>query len=347
MTEEPKQDKPEVKRNMAITPIMNSGMTLIPSEWEWNSIEKQMKMLAKVGMLPKKFYGTTQKPRTEEQAIIAACNCAMSGREMGIAPRTSLRLFNYIDDEESLGVQGMLSQIYSRCKEARINFKTMTVEKCVIEAKRYADDKMQEFSFSIEEAKTEIKGYNDKNPKTGEWKKPNWHSMPKKMLKARAVSDMAHSLFSDVINGIYTDEEVADFTTTEVPIGDIPQYKKEAIPINIPLTTPKVPTPPPTGGIASPEAAKMQGAGSDSKEKIIPLPKPAPKPPQSPIKDAEVVSETKKEDLTTKTQVVGFARRANVPKPPVADDGIPENSDDILEQMENDPDLKQPSDEDK
>jgi len=219
MSKEEKNEKEET--STAITTILPSGVSLIPSSWEMSNISTQITMLVKAKMIPAKITGT------EEQQIAGACSIALMGRELGFPVMTSLRLIDYYKDYKmsALNNQGKLSLIYSRCPDARINPTKMTNEECVIEAKRFKDQAFQTYKYTIEEAKLE-----------GLLGKDNWKRMPKRMLKARCISDIVNTIFSDVVQGMYSPEDVESIPLTMdisiKPNASIPQFKKDAISVN-------------------------------------------------------------------------------------------------------------------
>lgn len=130
---------------------------------------------------------------TKEQAFIIG----LKGMELGLSFMAAVNYINVIKGKPCISAEGMLALIYRAHPNASITFSELTDSKCEIEAAR-PGSKPSKFSFSIDDAKRAQLTSN-----------PSWSKYPKDMLKARAVSQMARSLFPDVLLGAsYTPEEM-------------------------------------------------------------------------------------------------------------------------------------------
>jgi hypothetical protein len=65
----------------------------------------------------------------------------------------------------------------------------------------------------------------------------NWKKYPRQMLSARVISEGVRAVYPSVVSGLYTPEEVQDFTPAEVPKPTIAKpvfVKPETIPVEEP-----------------------------------------------------------------------------------------------------------------
>lgn len=139
---------------------------------------------------------------TKEQAFIIG----LKGMELGLSFMAAVNYINVIKGKPCISAEGMLALIYRAHPNASITFSELTDSKCEIEAAR-PGSKPSKFSFSIDDAKRAQLTSN-----------PSWSKYPKDMLKARAVSQMARSLFPDVLLGAsYTPEEMLSVEDTAKP----------------------------------------------------------------------------------------------------------------------------------
>jgi len=65
--------------------------------------------------------------------------------------------------------------------------------------------------------------------------KDNWKHYPRQMLRARVVSEGVRAVFPAVIQGLYTPEEVADFSSAPVPV-QAPEPKAKPVKIEVTST---------------------------------------------------------------------------------------------------------------
>ena len=168
----------ELKSQTKNTPILDNV--------SWNVIKEQAIVLVKSGFLPSSI-------KTPEQAIAVA----LKGYELGLPIMLSYSHINIIQGKPTISSELMLALIHKNCPGAVVNFIKMEDDECVLEASR-PGSKLHTFKFDIDDATA-----------AGLTTKTIWKQYPRSMHKARTVSEMARTLFPDVIMGCsYTPEEL-------------------------------------------------------------------------------------------------------------------------------------------
>jgi len=152
----------------------------------WGVMREQASMLVKSGFLPSSV-------KSPEQAVAIM----LKGREIGIPAMQAFSQINVIQGKPTVSAELMMALIYRAFPTAKIDFDKLDNDGCVIKAAR-PGGKQQTFSFSMDDAKA-----------AGLTSKDNWKKYARAMLRSRAVSEMARSLFPDAIMGCsYTPEEM-------------------------------------------------------------------------------------------------------------------------------------------
>jgi len=158
----------------------------IPAASEWEYMKDQAKTLVASGLLPRAI-------RTPEAAIVIM----LKGKELGIPAMHAFSHIHVIEGKPTMSAELMLTMILSKCPDARVQYVQNDGEACLIEASRKAMGKTI-FGFS----KSDAAG-------AGLMQKDNWKKYTRAMLRARATSEMARSMFPDALCGVsYTPEEI-------------------------------------------------------------------------------------------------------------------------------------------
>lgn len=163
---------------------IGSPVILMPQNF--NEVMQVAEFLAKSSLIPNSLRG---KPA--DVAIVV-----MTGMELGIGPMQAVQKISPINGKPTTEGQLMLALIQSRCPDAGI----------VIESKP---------------DKATVTMTRGKNSYTAAWdiararalglmEKPNYKAQLGTMLKWRAVADAARTVFSDVVLGLYTQDEAED-----------------------------------------------------------------------------------------------------------------------------------------
>lgn len=177
---------------------MSNLPSLFCDKSTWEVMKEQSATLVKSGVLPSWIAG-------RPEAVIAI---VLKGYELRLPPMQSLGQLFFVNGRLGMAAELMLALIYRDCPNAVVIFESMTNEGCVIKAARTLNSPLSTFNFTFKDA--------ERAKLTG---KDNWKNYPRAMCKARTISEMARTLFPEVLMGCsYTHEELEaiDVVATEV-----------------------------------------------------------------------------------------------------------------------------------
>lgn len=154
-------------------------------------------VLPAVGDLAAKISQTEFVPDTMrgKPAVVAAA--ILYGRELGLAPMTSLRSVALIKGRPALSSEAMRAMVLAAGHH--IAFEEMTSARCVIIGRRRGSEDSTRVVFTMDDAK-----------KMGVGGNAQYSKMPRQMLAARATAELCRLIFADVIGGLVADVEVDD-----------------------------------------------------------------------------------------------------------------------------------------
>jgi hypothetical protein len=154
-------------------------------------------VLPAVGDLAAKISQTEFVPDTMrgKPAVVAAA--ILYGRELGLAPMTSLRSVALIKGRPALSSEAMRAMVLAAGHH--ITFEEMTSTRCVIIGRRRGSEDSTRVVFTMDDAK-----------KMGVGGNAQYAKMPRQMLAARATAELCRLVFADVIGGLVADVEVDD-----------------------------------------------------------------------------------------------------------------------------------------
>jgi len=154
-------------------------------------------VLPAVGDLAAKISQTEFVPDTMrgKPAVVAAA--ILYGRELGLAPMTSLRSVSLIKGRPALSAEAMRAMVLAAGHDIR--FQEMTAARCVIVGRRRGQDETTSVTFTMDDAK-----------KMGVGGGQQYSKMPRQMLAARATSELCRLIFADVIGGLISDVEAEE-----------------------------------------------------------------------------------------------------------------------------------------
>ena len=198
--------------------------------------------------------------KTPEQAFVAIA----TGMELGLKPMQALRNIVVVQGRPTFSADGGFAVVRNHPEYGGIRWEKQDDKeaRCVITRVSKGGQLKEEFpgSFSIKEAAT-----------AGLANKDNWKNYPARMLRARALSYACRDAFPDVLNGLYTPDEIAPDTpaaerdiTEEAHVCDCGgdcggscQCQAEEAPA--PATQPQVDETQYKGGLANPiETARLK-----------------------------------------------------------------------------------------
>ena len=154
-------------------------------------------VLPAVGDLAAKISQTEFVPDTMrgKPAVVAAA--ILYGRELGLAPMTSLRSVSLIKGRPALSSEAMRAMVLAAGHT--IAFEEMSAARCVIIGRRRGSEDSTRVVFTMDDAK-----------KMGVGGNAQYAKMPRQMLAARATAELCRLIFADVIGGLVADVEVDD-----------------------------------------------------------------------------------------------------------------------------------------
>lgn len=154
----------------------------------------------------------------------------MLGYELGIAPMAAIRTIYAVNGVPTCSGEAMLALIRKSGLLSKLEV-SGDDKSCSVTMGRKDTGEEMTFTFTIEKAQ-----------RAGLVGKQVWKAYPDKMLKWRAISEGAKFLFSDVIGGLYTVEEISPDTPMDEngnPTDQIIVEKPEPQPQRPPEPTPE------------------------------------------------------------------------------------------------------------
>lgn len=121
----------------------------------------------------------------------------MAGAEMGLPPMASLRAFHVIEGRPVLSADGMVAIVLGSGKAKYFERVEESDTSVTYETCRVGTDKPRRCTWTIQMAKNAALHLKD-----------NWRAYPRAMLASRAKAELARDVFSDVLMGCYTDDEI-------------------------------------------------------------------------------------------------------------------------------------------
>lgn len=136
-----------------------------------------------------------------EQAMVVL----MTGLELGFSPAQSFRSIHVINKKPTLSADMMVAVCKSRphiCKYFRLV--DSTDERATYETHRVGEPEPVSITFTIQDAE-----------KAGLLSNPTWQKFRPQMLRARAASSLVRVVYSDLILGLYTEDEIREIPADE------------------------------------------------------------------------------------------------------------------------------------
>jgi hypothetical protein len=142
--------------------------------------------------------------RGKPAAITAAI---LYGREIGLGPIQSLQSVDVIDGRPAISAE--MARALALAAGHELFVEESTTQRCVVRGRRVNSREWVQITWTMDDAK-----------RAGLDGRQNWRKHPRRMLQARATSELCHLLFSDAIGGMpFTLEEIADDSDAAGAIG--------------------------------------------------------------------------------------------------------------------------------
>ena len=177
-------------------------------------VDGWVQMLPAVGDLAVKIASTEFVPTQLRGKPAAVAAAILSGRELGLAPLQSLQHVAIVQGRPSLSAEMCRALVVAAGHE--IFFPERTTTRCHIRGRRRGQHEWTDVIFTMDDAKRARLDAKD-----------NWRHYPRRMLDARATSELCHLIFPDVVGGIAVTEEAEDdrpaIADGEVVVDDPPR----------------------------------------------------------------------------------------------------------------------------
>ena len=189
--------------------------------------------------------------KSPEQAYVAIA----TGMELGLKPMQALRNIIVIQGKPTFSADGAFAVVRNHPEYGGIEWIKQDAQEasCKITRVSKGGALKETFvgSFSMKEAAA-----------AGLANKDNWKHFPARMLRARALSFACRDAFPDVLNGLYTPEEIREVAESEKPQER--EIKAEVVEYPTENTAPAVQ--PKVQAEAQPEGKKMKGGTATKAE---------------------------------------------------------------------------------
>lgn len=197
MTEQKPTESREIELRRPPTEILRAADT---DSWTQviGSVAKLADYIAGTEFVPKGLRG---KPAATAAAMLY-------GREVGLPPMTALNSTHVIEGTPSISAEMMRAMVLAEGHE--LVFEVMTGSRCVVKGRRRGSDSWTTVEWTLDMARAaKLLG------------KDNWIKWPRRMLQARASSELCELVFPDVIHGFKATEELQDAYDGDGP-EDVP-----------------------------------------------------------------------------------------------------------------------------
>jgi hypothetical protein len=143
-----------------------------------------------------------------EQGMVLAMQCLAEGK----APLELAKTYHIVEGKLSMRADAMLGRFLTT------GGKVKWLERSNIKVSANFSHGDNE-NVLIEASLEDMKSNGVAMDKTGKYLKANWQKFPRQMLTARVISEGVRLLAPQLIAGVYTPEEVQDFTNDSKPVA--------------------------------------------------------------------------------------------------------------------------------
>jgi hypothetical protein len=188
-------------------------------------------------------------PEAMRNNIAATSAAILYGREVGLPPMTALGNVNVIKGKPGLSAVIMRAQVLAAGHEIRQDESNSAL--CTMSGRRRGTDYWQTVTYSIDDAR-----------QAGLMTNQQYTKNPRRMLRARATSELCELMFADVVRGMPSLEELEELDDDTPPGTAAPAVKARVQRATKTRATPKnddgaVSSPPGTDSSAAPSSPPM------------------------------------------------------------------------------------------
>jgi hypothetical protein len=164
---------------------------LIPATDSWTAV------IEHVADLAAKISGTDFVPESYRGKPAQIAAAILHGRELGLAPMSSLAVTHVIKGKPAISAEAMRSLALQAGHE--IVFSETTGARCIIKGRRHGVEEWTTVEWTLEDAR-----------RAGLSNSSGWKNYPRQMLTARATAELCRMIFADAIHGMKAVEELDD-----------------------------------------------------------------------------------------------------------------------------------------
>lgn len=165
-----------------------------------DTVDGWVNVVRQVAILADQIASTPFVPAALQGKPAAVTAAILAGRELGLGPMQSLTNVHVIDGRPAVSAEVARGLALAAGHDIVVTDSTTT--RCVVRGRRRGGSEWVTVTWSMDDAK-----------RAGLTNKSNWQKHPRRMLQARATSELCHLMFSDAIGGLaYTIEEAQDDT---------------------------------------------------------------------------------------------------------------------------------------
>lgn len=165
--------------------------------------------LDEVSSLAEKLAKSSLLPEALRNKVPEVMMQLMAGQELGLAPMASLRSFSIINGKPVMSADAMVAIVLGSGKAEYFRRVEESDERVTYATKRKGEPERR-CVWTMDMAK-----------KASLHQKDNWRGYPRAMLASRAKSELARDVYSDVLAGVFTADEVSEERRREPEAVDV------------------------------------------------------------------------------------------------------------------------------
>lgn len=163
-----------------------------------DTVDGWVEMIRPVANLAAEIANTPFVPASFQGKPAAITAAILAGRELGLGPLQSLQHMHVIEGRPAVSAE--IARALALAQGHEIIVTDSTTTRCVVRGRRHNSAEWVSVTWSIDDAR-----------RAGIESRQNWRRHPRRMLQARATSELCHLLFADAIGGMpFTVEEAQD-----------------------------------------------------------------------------------------------------------------------------------------
>lgn len=204
------------------------SVSTLPEAAAFAQLGEVAKVLANSTIIPKAYQG-------EPANIVAAY---LAGRRFGWDVSMSMDSFHIVEGKAALSAEAMLALIRAAGHSVEVDKDEWSTVGVIVSGRRADTGDTEVVQWSLDDAVraglcTIVDGAPHARSNYG--KPLPWEQYPRAMLAARAIAELARSLFGDVIRGMsYIPEELEAVAHADASVADVDVKALEPDPVTIP-----------------------------------------------------------------------------------------------------------------